>query len=948
MLQTPAHPHLLPFGRAPRRSHRRPPDSSARLPTIPPRGENLPGDRHPGTPRFGPPPDLVGLSNLLELALASLLLLSSPERVERHVVFIHGVRFSNRSTPWFSSGRSPTLWPPWLTDDIPGLAVWSIQHDSAPSLWRGHAMSLVDRANNLFPLLLAESRLAQGDISFVAHSFGGLILQQILRVARDRSAAEPNVAAFLRRVTRIAFLGTPHHGATLATWTRILRLLVRPSSAVKALTRNDPNLRGLNQWFRRYVLDTGTSVQTFVETKNTFLIKVVASDSADPGLPLYPTPLDANHFDIAAPESRASETYVHLKDFLTEARTPPRMTGSLSDDFLHTTAARPDANLTVIERVDQNLASQVLAPSPSPAMPVALVDAEALNRLTRLRRSRFLYGAHPKEQAAQLARALIQGDLHLASSSTKVRILAWCARLLIFDADSPHGAQLLATARTFGDTDEVRIAAAFERSHSGDLRSALAALSEIGTPASRSAAFIAVKNNSGPLEALAWIGSSGLALSDLDSDGRLFLIVTQLEESLFDDALANSVALASEDFEDAPALSYVAANAHLASVVPREVVRLVLSQPQFTMGAVPLADDDSSRRTRVRAQHLYQDAAVAADDLHCPQAANQARDLALLLRLRNPQDRDAALADLQQSMHRPEHSLRRLPIALGFDLRVDLVAVEQEINRQMALSGGASLDASLARLAFAQTKAPEERVLYIREHRAELTEHVNPAFLANIEIQSLVACGQLHSAQQRVEELASADLADDDHARLARIVADARDSDPIAARERRFAETDSLHDLQLLVEALERNEDWPRLARYADTLFQRTRDLPSCVLFARSLFETTQFAAMVEHVRNHADLLSTSAALQSLLAWGLYKLGNFGECLDVLVPLRNTRDIREDRELTVGVAVAAGDWHSLVGFVERGVGAEGRTGPPRNSCARHRSRNSCACLARAP
>ena len=57
-------------------------------------------------------------------------------------------------------------------------------------------MSLVDRANNLLPLLLTERRLAQGDISFVAHSFGGLILQQLLRVAGDRSGAEPNVAAF--------------------------------------------------------------------------------------------------------------------------------------------------------------------------------------------------------------------------------------------------------------------------------------------------------------------------------------------------------------------------------------------------------------------------------------------------------------------------------------------------------------------------------------------------------------------------------------------------------------------------------------------------------------------------------------------------------------------------------------------------------------------------------
>ena len=809
------------------------------------------------------------------------------------------------------------MWPPWLTDDIPGLAVWSIQHDSAPTLWRGHAMPLVDRANNLLSLLLTEPRLAQGGISFVAHSFGGIILQQLLRVAADRSPAEPQVAALLRRVRGITFLGTPHHGANLATWARIFWLVVRPSSAVDALATDDSNLRGLNQWFRRYALDTQIPIQTLVETKNTFLIKVVAAHSADPGLPSYPIPLDANHFDIAAPASRTSETYVHLRHFLTEPPTPVSPRGSLPDEFLQRTATRTDSNTTALQRVEQNLAAQVLSPSPSPSLPLALVDAEALRHLTRLKRSRFLYGARPREQASRLARALLHGDLNLASSPTKARILAWCARILIPDVDSPHGPQLLQTARSLADTEEVRIAAAFQRSHSGDLPGALAALSEIGSPAARSAAFISVKNNSGPVEALAWLRRSGLALSDLDSDGRLFLIETQLHESLFDDALTNSVALAPNDFEHAPALSYVAANAHLASVVPRELVGLVLSQPQFTMGAVPLADDDSSLQTRLEAQRLYQRAAVDADDLQCPQAANSARDFALLLRLRNPHGRDAALAELQESMRSPEHSLRRLPIALGVDLPVDLVAVEQEIDREMALSGGASLDASLARLAFAQTRGPEERAAYIREHRGELTAHVNPAFLASVEIQSLVAAGQLHLAQQRIEELASADLSDDDRARLARIVADARASDPTTARERRFAESGSLYDLQLLVDALERNQDWPRLAQYAGTLFQRARDLPRCVLLARSLFETGEFAALVEHVRNHADLLSASASLQSLLAWALYNLGHLRECLEVLAPLRDTRDAREDRELTVGVAIAAGDWHSLAGFVER-------------------------------
>ena len=137
----------------------------------------------------------------------------------------------------------------------------------APTLWRGHAMPLPDRANNILPLLLADERLAHGDIAFVAHSFGGLILEQLLRVAIDRSPREPHVAAFVQRVSRLTFLGTPHRGASLATYAGILRLLLRPSSAAKGIARNDPNLRELNRWFSRYAVDEGIAIQTLIETK---------------------------------------------------------------------------------------------------------------------------------------------------------------------------------------------------------------------------------------------------------------------------------------------------------------------------------------------------------------------------------------------------------------------------------------------------------------------------------------------------------------------------------------------------------------------------------------------------------------------------------------------------------------------------------------------------------
>ena len=230
-------------------------------------------------------------------------------------MLIHGVRFSNRK-PWLSSGSKPEVWPTWLADDIPGLAVWSIEHDSAPTRWRGHAMPLPDRANNILPLLLADERLAHGDIAFVAHSFGGLILEQLLRVATDRSVREPHVAEFIQRVNRLTFLGTPHRGASLATWVGIIRLLIRPSSAAKGIARNDPNLRELNKWFRRYAVDNGIAIQTLIETKKTLGIIIVPPDSADPGLPSDPIPLDADHLGIASPASRKSEVYVHIKNFL--------------------------------------------------------------------------------------------------------------------------------------------------------------------------------------------------------------------------------------------------------------------------------------------------------------------------------------------------------------------------------------------------------------------------------------------------------------------------------------------------------------------------------------------------------------------------------------------------------------------------------------------------------
>lgn len=830
-------------------------------------------------------------------------------------MFIHGVRFTN-APHWRSAGSPREVWPRWLADDIPELSVWSVEHESAPTLWRGNAMARVDRANNILPLLLEEPRLARGDLAFVAHSFGGLILQELLRIASDRSPREAVCADFIRRVGRIIFLGTPHRGAHLATWAGVFRQLVRPSSAAQGLVHNDPNLRGLVQWFRRYALDNGIATRTLTETRRTWFFRVVPADSADAGLLSDPIPLDADHFGIASPASRQSQVYLHVRNFLTAPVSPRGRVTRVDADALEGLAADTAANSSALQRIETVLTANVVSSVAPAGASQELVEAALETRLALLLRSRFLKGARLDERASRLATDLLSGDLSSASTVARARGLAWCARLLMGREDRTEAQRLLKAARHLAEVEEVSIAEAFEQSYAGDLSAALRTLSMLASPTARSAAFIAVRNNKGS-EALKWMQDAGLTLGDVDSDGKFFVIDTQLDAHLVQEALASVATLGPDDFDQTLALWFVAAHAHLASVVPGEMAASVLGLPPFIVVSSPLADDASSLERRRTARGLYQRGAEAAFTLKCEEAGQNASDLALVLGLRDPSSRDDAIAELTRSLRDSRYSLRRLPIALEFGLKLDLREVEQEIDRRTSLSGGGSLDTALARLAVARKKAPSERAEYIRRHRDELAEHLNPLFIAGVEIDALIDSGQLQSAEDRFAQAFAQAPPSADRERLARMIADARETDSTSRREQQFAASGALADLALLVETLEGRKSWTRLVKYSAIFFERTRDLPTCLLHARALFEVGDFLGVVAFLRAHEDLLARSEQLQSLFAWSLFNVGEVNKSRDVLLQLRTRRDVREDRVLAVNLAIASGDWLSLASFVEQ-------------------------------
>lgn len=240
------------------------------------------------------------------------------------VIFVHGLGGGPRDT-WRRPSDPDSFWPPWLAEDIPRLAVYSVDYEAPISRWRGTAMHLIDQATNVLERLLVEPDLQEDPLILIGHSLGGLLIKQLLRTAERESHTRVEAANLIQRVKKVAFLATPHTGSDLAVWAERLRILIFPSAATAGLVRNDPSLRDLNLWYRDWASASGIAHLILAETKPTRVFGIIVRpDSSDPGVSgSRPVPISANHTEICKPEDRSSDVYVQVRAFV-ERQIEPR------------------------------------------------------------------------------------------------------------------------------------------------------------------------------------------------------------------------------------------------------------------------------------------------------------------------------------------------------------------------------------------------------------------------------------------------------------------------------------------------------------------------------------------------------------------------------------------------------------------------------------------------
>jgi len=548
--------------------------------------------------------------------------------------------------------------------------------------------------------------------------------------------------------------------------------------------------------------------------------------------------------------------------------------------------------------------------------PAHLVDKIINEELEKLKKARFFPDFDIAISSLRLGLRLYDGELSGGSNEVRGKALTWCARWLSRSKYINKAEEFLEKANTLGDFTESKITQAFIASNKKGYPGALKDLAGLNTDASRSAALIIVSQHEGAENALNWMNQVGYTISNLDSDGKCFLLGNQLQLGYWDKATLTVEALYNSDFEKTPILHHLAGLTSLISAIPSELRNTVLANPPFEAHSFPLAADSGDLDARRAAHKYFLKAVEVANQLSCQQAAKINDEYALWLELRDPAMAAQGKIRLENKLHNPETGLSVVHLALQFEIKLDIKAVEQDIDHEVAKNRGMTRDAAMARFAIAFTQStPESVANYIARHQDQLAEFIDSRAMSYRQVEMLSRAGLIDEAKQIFERLHKGGSHDANEANLRRIIFEAQGSDPIEYCKVQYASTKSLADLINLVVELEKNQRWSALCKYGKLLFEKTRDLRDAERFVYALNNARKFEPMVSFLRENTSILSQSKNLRMLYAWGLYHEGMFLESRAALEDISDEIDSPSYRALQVNLGIASGDWFSLSAYI---------------------------------
>ncbi len=555
---------------------------------------------------------------------------------------------------------------------------------------------------------------------------------------------------------------------------------------------------------------------------------------------------------------------------------------------------------------------------PPPRFPIELIDQKIKDETNILIKSRFFPEFNRTQNTLILARKVAEGEFSGGSDLTRCRALAWCVRLLSRTEELDKAERYLDLAKQLESCEEIDIADAFMSSQRGNKETALSALSRIATPVSLTTALIITIHHDGQQEAVDWLRLTGNDISDLDSDGKYYLLTCHLQLGYWETAWESLDVLTDSDLDNTPILHRIRAGTHLISTAPEEFRPILLDGPPFHVADFPFASNEAALNARRSAQHYFIKSAEVARQLNCPLTAKMDDHYALWLELMDPDTRDEGKKRLESKLRDPKTALHLVHLGLQAGIKLDLKAVEREIERQIALNGRITYDAAFARFALVFTQqSPEDAASYIERHHGELVEYIAEKSLKFLQVDLLSQAGLTEKANECLDILVQEGISDAEESRLLELIAEAKGSDPIEGRKKQFKKTASVNDLRSLVDALETKSNWNDLCEYGKILFEKTGALRDAERLAAALSNTQKSEELITFLKSNNTYLTQSGKLQMLFCWSLYHEGALLEARREAAKLDDDLDDPNYRALQINLGISLGDWNSLSALVAK-------------------------------
>ena len=274
-------------------------------------------------------------------------------------------------------------------------------------------------------------------------------------------------------------------------------------------------------------------------------------------------------------------------------------------------------------------------------------------------------------------------------------------------------------------------------------------------------------------------------------------------------------------------------------------------------------------------------------------------------------------AEIAAAMEDGPRAVSLAPVAWTFGIEFDDGPLRAWLGSRREL-GGLNPDERVAEwTSIYRSASPADVLTYLAEHREQLEAVVPTATLTILECEACIKTDQLERARS-IAEHARHHLGEGNYGRLLAEIESAGGLDPLARLEAAYNDDKSLQNLKALVAHLHEANDFERLRRPAQELLKRERTVENARLaaFSEGGASGASSRAGLEFLISIPDLVSADDHLQALKAQALFTAGCFEESKAINDVLLRGRNVWQDTELDVYLALHLGEWERLTAILD--------------------------------